>query len=165
LIPQIRVGVGAVVISDGKILLIKRRNPPSANMWSLPGGHVEPGESIFECAVRELEEETGIIGRPIGIIDITDLFVRDERGELSTRYVIIDVLVEPTSIERPTPRSDALEAALVPLDRVFELDLTPSTRKFLEKLVSKSPCIIAPSQVWITERLPPSVDDKPARGF
>lgn len=150
--PRIRVGVGAVVVRDGKILLVKRRNPPSANMWSLPGGHVEPGESVLEAAVRELEEETGVVGRPLGVIDITDLFVRNEKGELATRYVIIDVLVEPISIDSPTPRSDALEVALVPLERAFEMDLTPSTRKFLEKMVSKGLCSIEPSQVWITER-------------
>jgi ADP-ribose pyrophosphatase YjhB (NUDIX family) len=58
---QIRVGVGAVVIRDGKVLLVKRRNPPSTNKWSLPGGHVEPWENILEAAARELKEETGCI--------------------------------------------------------------------------------------------------------
>jgi len=147
----IKVGVGAVVIKDGKVLLVKRRNPPSANKWSLPGGHVEPGEGILEAAVRELEEETGVIGKPLGIIDLTDLFVMNEKGELATRYVIIDVLVKPISMESLSPSSDALEAALVPIDRVLEMDLTPSTRRFFEKLLSRGICSIEPSKVWITE--------------
>jgi 8-oxo-dGTP diphosphatase len=150
---QIRVGVGAVVIRDGKVLLVKRRNPPSANKWSLPGGHVEPWENILEAAARELKEETGVIGSPVGVIDITDLFVRDEKGALLTRYVIIDVLMEAESLSNVTPGSDALEASLVPIERVLELDLSPSTRRFFEKILSRGVCSIEPSLVWVTERL------------
>ncbi len=147
---SIRIGVGAVVLVDKRVLLVRRRNPPSANKWSLPGGHVEPGEGIMDAAARELLEETGVVGRPLGVIDITDLFVRNRRGDLAMRYVIIDVLIEPIKIDLK-PGGDALDAAFAPLDRVLDMDLTPSTRRFFEKMLSKGSCSIEPSSVWITE--------------
>ncbi|MEM2204262.1 MAG: NUDIX hydrolase [Sulfolobales archaeon] len=147
-----RVGVGAVVIHNGNVLLVKRRNPPSANMWSIPGGHVEPGEGVMEAAVRELLEETGVVGKPLGIIDITDLFVKNRRGDLAVRYIIIDVLVEPVKIDLK-PGSDALDAIFIPLDRVLEMDLTPSTRRFFEKMLSRGSCSIEPSEVYIVEEI------------
>lgn len=133
-------------------MLVKRRNPPSANMWSIPGGHVEPGESIMEAAARELLEETGVVGKPLGVIDITDLFVKNRRGDLAVRYIIIDVLVEPVKMDLK-PGGDALDAIFIPLDRVLEMDLTPSTRRFFEKMLSRGSCSIEPSKVYIVEEL------------
>jgi ADP-ribose pyrophosphatase YjhB (NUDIX family) len=149
----IRVGVGVLVIENGRALLVKRRNPPSANMWSLPGGHLEPGESILEAAERELEEETGVRAKALGIIDITDLFVRDQNGALATRYVIIDVIADPIDTSRLKAGSDAMEAKFHSLEEILSLDLTPSTRKFFEKLLSRGFCQIYPSNVTIMENI------------
>lgn len=56
------VAVGALITDDaGRILLVLRRNDPSAGHWSLPGGKVEPGESLEQAVVREVEEETGLV--------------------------------------------------------------------------------------------------------
>ncbi len=55
-----RVGVGVVVIREGKILLGKRKSSHGAGEWSTPGGHLEFGESVEDCALRELAEETGL---------------------------------------------------------------------------------------------------------
>lgn len=104
----------------------------------------------MEAAARELLEETGVVGKPLGVIDVTDLFVRGGRGGLAMRYVIIDILVEPVRIDL-RPGSDALDAAFVPLERVLDKDLTPSTRRFFEKMLSRGSCSIEPSEVWITE--------------
>ena len=54
------VGVGAVIVADGKVVLIKRRYEPLAGRWSLPGGAVEVGETLEECVAREMLEETGL---------------------------------------------------------------------------------------------------------
>lgn len=57
--------VGAVVVDDaGRLLLIRRGHAPSAGLWSVPGGHVEPGESLSEAVVREVREETGLDVHP-----------------------------------------------------------------------------------------------------
>lgn len=57
---KVRVGVGVFVLRDGKILMGMRRGAHGAETWSLPGGHLEFGEELEECAVREVLEETGI---------------------------------------------------------------------------------------------------------
>ncbi|MBN2246845.1 MAG: NUDIX domain-containing protein, partial [Candidatus Aminicenantes bacterium] len=56
-----QVGVGAVVIKDEKILLVKRKNPPQKGQWAIPGGKVEFGETMQKAAEREILEETGLI--------------------------------------------------------------------------------------------------------
>ena len=56
-----KVGVGVFVFKDGKILLGKRKNAHGAGTWSFPGGHIELFEELYECAYRELREETGLI--------------------------------------------------------------------------------------------------------
>lgn len=54
------VAVAAAAIEQGRVLVVRRTKPPNANRLALPGGRVEPGESLFEAAVRELREETGV---------------------------------------------------------------------------------------------------------
>ena len=58
--PSPRVGVGAIIIKNGQVLLLRRRNVHGAGSWSTPGGHLEFGESPEECAIREAKEETGV---------------------------------------------------------------------------------------------------------
>ena len=72
-----RVGVGAIVIKDGKVLMIKRAAPPNNNMWAIPGGMLELGETIQEGAEREIFEETNIrirAGKPIFTFDYLEQY-------------------------------------------------------------------------------------------
>ena len=65
--------VGAVVLDDGRLLLVRRGREPSRGLWSLPGGRVEPGESEADAVVREVREETGLrvrVGEPVGRVRI-----------------------------------------------------------------------------------------------
>ena len=80
-------GVSAVVVRDGKVLLVKRVNPP-VGLWSLPGGHVELGETLRQAALRELAEETGIEAEITGLIDCIDIINKSRRGDLENHYVI-----------------------------------------------------------------------------
>ncbi len=127
-----RIGVGALVIESGKILLVKRKYPPSRGKWSIPGGHVELGESILETARRELKEETGVEAIPLGVVNVDDYIAYDERG-IRYHYVLITVLLKPLTYD-VEPGSDALDAGFFTLEEAESLDLTVSTRGLLKKL-------------------------------
>lgn len=88
-------GVGAVVVDQGRVLLVKRGREPSKGKWSLPGGMLELGESLTEGVRREVEEETGLQVEPVELIELIDRIVR-ETGSGTERvryhYVIADYL-------------------------------------------------------------------------
>lgn len=87
----IKIGCEVFLIKDGAVLLGKRKNCYGEGMWGLPGGHLEYGESIIECAVRELKEELGIDAEKLTLISIIDNI--DERGH----YLHISFLLEQFS--------------------------------------------------------------------
>jgi 8-oxo-dGTP diphosphatase len=126
------VGVGAIVIRHGKILLEKRSNDPGKGKWSVPGGKVEIGETLEQTVIREVKEETGLTVRAPVIIDAVSQISLDKKGEVKYHFVIIDYLV---SYERGEAQaaSDAAALEWVPLDGVEEKDLTKSFREFFVK--------------------------------
>jgi 8-oxo-dGTP diphosphatase len=89
-----RVGVGAVVVKDGRVLLVKRGKPPSLGMWAIPGGRVELGETLQQAVERELLEETGITVRAGSPILTFDVIIRDDDSRVRFHYVIVDMLAE-----------------------------------------------------------------------
>ena len=118
-----RVGVGAVVLHEGRVLLVRRAARPSPGKWSLPGGLVELGETTAEAVRREIAEECGCDIRLVGVCGVIDRVVRDAEGSVRYHYVLVDYLAYPESDE-VTAGSDAAEACWVPVDRVDELDVT-----------------------------------------
>jgi 8-oxo-dGTP diphosphatase len=78
------VGVAGVVVSQGKVLLIRRGREPLLGSWSLPGGALELGETTAEGVAREVWEETGLRVRPVEMIATVDRIVRDDAGGCST---------------------------------------------------------------------------------
>jgi mutator protein MutT len=123
------VGVGVIIIGQGKILLEKRKNEPGRGQWSIPGGLVELGESVEQTAIREVKEETGLeVENPVHI-DVVDNIDLDEEGKVKYHFVIIDYLVKLKggSVEAS---SDAAELRWVPFDDVGKYDLTPTFRAF-----------------------------------
>ncbi len=93
------VGVGGVVISDGRALLVRRGRAPLEGQWSIPGGMLEVGETILEGVRRELLEETGIEVRVGELIEVFERITPD--GDAKTRYhfVVLDYLCEAVSGE------------------------------------------------------------------
>lgn len=84
-----RAAVSAAIFREGRVLLVKRGMPPSADLWSLPGGHIEPGETVLDAVHRKLREETGIAARMHDIAAIKDVVQRNDRGVLIFHRVVI----------------------------------------------------------------------------
>jgi ADP-ribose pyrophosphatase YjhB (NUDIX family) len=77
-----RAAASAAIFRDGKVLLAQRSKPPLKGIWSLPGGHIEPGEKAIEAAHRELNEETGITADLKGLADVANVIMRRDDGAL-----------------------------------------------------------------------------------
>lgn len=128
-------GVSALVIDKGRVLLVRRASDPGKGLWSLPGGLVEVGESLKDAVLRELKEESGIVGDVKRLLDVGEYIERDERGSVRYHYVLLVFLVEPRG-GTPRPASDVLEVAYVTLDEALNMPLTKTTRKVLSALRS-----------------------------
>ena len=122
------VGVGAVILRGGRILLEKRGNAPARGQWTIPGGVVEVGESLVDAVGRETLEETGLVVESAVLIDVVDQVHFDAENRIEYHYVIVDYLVK--SAGEPVASSDAEELNWVALGEVEGYDLTPSFRRF-----------------------------------
>ncbi len=118
-----RVGVGAVVLHENRVLLVKRGQPPALGKWTLPGGLVHLGETTREAVVREVGEECGLAIRVADVAGVVDRVIRDEAGRIRYHYVLVDYLAFPEAT-RVVPGSDAADVRWVEIDRVAELDTT-----------------------------------------
>jgi 8-oxo-dGTP diphosphatase len=128
------VGVGAVILEKGKLVLVRRGIEPSLGMWSIPGGAVELGEAVKDAIIREAKEECGL---DIELIDdkpwdVIDNLVVDKDGRLRYHYVLLQFLAHP-KWGTLKPSSDVTEARWVPLDEVEGYDLTASFQLFFRK--------------------------------
>jgi 8-oxo-dGTP diphosphatase len=120
------VGVGGVILIEGKVVLIRRGKEPLRGRWVIPGGTVELGETLQEAVVREMEEETGLVVRPREVVLVFDRIQRVE-AVVEYHYVIVDYLCDYVSGELRAG-SDADEAALVGPDELDAFDLPPQAK-------------------------------------
>ena len=86
------VGVGAVIVQDQRVLLVRRGQPPLLGEWSLPGGVLECGETLREAVAREAREETGLLVEPGEMLGVYERVIRDDEGRVRYHYVLIDFL-------------------------------------------------------------------------
>ncbi len=107
--------------------MVRRGRGPAVGLWSVPGGRVEPGETMAQAVVRELAEETGVEGTCEGLLGWV------ERIGAGHHYVIFDFVVRPEPGAAPRPGDDATEAGWVPLGEVRRLPLVPGLAEFLEQ--------------------------------
>jgi 8-oxo-dGTP diphosphatase len=118
-----RVGVGAVILDGGRVLLVRRGQPPLAGKWSLPGGLVELGETTREAIVREVAEECGLEIRVGEVAGILDRVVRDGEGRIRYHWVLVDYVAFPVS-GTLCAATDVDEAQWVEVDDVERFDTT-----------------------------------------
>ncbi|AIY90074.1 NUDIX hydrolase [Geoglobus acetivorans] len=126
------VGVGAVIVRDRKILLVKRANEPNKGKWSVPGGLVRRGERLEEALEREIREELGVEVVVKDVACVTDEVILDENGVVEYHYVIIDFFAEITG--EPRAMSDAEEVAWVELDDIESVDVVDFVKKLAAKI-------------------------------
>ena len=121
--------VAAVIVEDGRLLLIRRGAEPSRGKWSLPGGSVEWGETLTDAVRREVREETGLeieVGKVAGVFDI----ITDDE---EYHYVIVDYFARPVGGEL-RPGDDASDARWVSAEELDSLDLTDRLRDRLGEM-------------------------------
>ena len=121
----ITVAVGGVAVIDGAILLIERGTEPSAGCWSVPGGRLEPGETLAQAVVREVAEETGLAVVAGSLIALAERIGPDHHILIANHHV--EIIGSTT----PTAGDDAADAAWVPLDQLTEIELVPGLLDYL----------------------------------
>jgi 8-oxo-dGTP diphosphatase len=131
------IGVGSIIIDQRRVLLVKRRHPPLAGQWSIPGGLLEVGETLHEAAVREAQEETGLTVEPQDLLGVFDRVLRDATGRVQYHYVLIDFLCRRLGGEA-CAGTDAAEVKWFRQEELDGLGLAPDTAEVVRLGFEKS---------------------------
>jgi len=118
------VGVGAVIVQDGRVVLIKRRFEPLAGQWSLPGGTLELGETLEAGVAREILEETGLEVEVGPVVEVFDRILLDPDQRVRYHFVLIDYLCRPVG-GRLVAGSDVADAVLASPGELAGYRMTP----------------------------------------
>ncbi|MEM0085343.1 MAG: NUDIX hydrolase [Candidatus Methanomethylicia archaeon] len=129
------VGVGGILIENGRILLIKRAAEPNKGLWTIPGGKVKLGENIKDALKREILEETKLEVEVLDLEDIYELIIKDDE-KVKYHYIILDYRVKRISGE-PMPSTDALDVKWFSKKELENIETTETTKKLLEKLIDR----------------------------
>ena len=126
------IGVGAIIIDGDRVLLVKRAHPPIQGQWSIPGGVLEVGEMVREAAIREAQEETGLIVDPGELLGVYDRILRDSEKRVQYHYVLIDFLCRATGGELQAA-TDAAEVRWFTREELTALNLAEDTQDVIQK--------------------------------
>ena len=130
------VGVGAIIIEDRRVVLVKRAHPPLQNQWSIPGGALEVGEFVREAAIREAREETGLTVEPGELLGVFDRILRDPTERVQYHYVLIDFLCRRVA-GKLAAASDATDVRWFSRAELPDLNLAEDTQEVICKAFEK----------------------------
>jgi len=124
--------VGAVIIQDNRVLLVRRGQPPLLGEWSLPGGVLECGETLREATVREAREETGLVVETGEMLGVYERVIRADHGRVRYHYVLIDFLCR-TATGDLQAASDAADVRWFTREELPALKLSADTLEVIHK--------------------------------
>jgi len=125
------VGVAALILDQGRVLLVKRKYDPGKGLWSLPGGLVNLGEKTEDALVREVEEETGLKVEVGDLLSIIDRIREDKDGKIIYHYIIVCYFAHPRE-GRLKASSDAEEVRWLRPEEIDELPMTRILEYFIK---------------------------------
>jgi 8-oxo-dGTP diphosphatase len=126
----------AILERQGRYLLIRRRNPPSADLFAFPGGRAEPGETPAETALREFFEETGIAAHSPELFATYDLETRNDEGLLVSHFFLSVFRVSADATTEAIAADDAADAGWFTLQEIRALPVPPSVLECVERLAA-----------------------------
>ncbi len=132
-----RVAVGALVIHENHLLLVRRGNSPGRGTWAVPGGSIRLGETLRHAVERETMEETGLRIRADHPVHTFDLIQHDPKDRIRYHYVIVDFIGRYLSGEL-RPGDDALEARWVAIEDLHRYEVNRITRELVEHVVVRN---------------------------
>ncbi len=130
------VGIGAIIIENARVVLVKRAHPPLQAEWSIPGGVLEVGELVREAAIREAREETGLTVEPGELLGVYDRILRDADKRVQYHYVLIDFLCRRVAGDLAAA-SDAAEVRWFTREELPALKLAEDTLDVIRKGFAK----------------------------
>lgn len=123
--------VSTAIFRDGKVLLARRGAKPSIGLWTLPGGRVEPGETLSDAAAREVMEEVGVACSIIGIASAIDVIQHAPDGALKAHYVVVTHAAYWVSGE-PMTGPEAAEVGWFAPDSLPVSETTPGLQPIID---------------------------------
>ena len=126
----------AILERDGRLLLIRRRNPPAADLFAFPGGRAEPGETPAETALREFQEETGIAAYDPILFATYDLKTEARNGEIESHFFLSVFTVKADASSEAIAADDAADQGWYTLEQIRRLPVPASVLDCVDKLAT-----------------------------
>ena len=130
------VGVGAVIVDGGRVVVVRRSTEPLKGEWSIPGGLLELGETVGAAAAREALEETGLVVEPGEVLGVFDRILPDSEGKIRYHYVLIDLLCRRVSGELRAG-GDAAEARWLTAEELKSFPVAEPAASVLRKALQR----------------------------
>ena len=129
-------GVGVIAFQDDRLLLIQRGKEPRRGEWSIPGGAIRVGEPLRDAALREFREECGGAIELRDLVDVVDIFMRDDAGRIRYHYVVVDFWAEWTGGALTPAMDEIADARWVEPRELPAFGLPPQTIAVIEKALA-----------------------------